>query len=107
MEADIKGAEAKLALTGELIHKPKKTRKIDAKEVAMAETLKSVESKSLAGSDKDSSKSDTENGNSDTLNSDTDVVKISIIGITAIIIKLLMKMQSLLIKTVIIQIQIL
>lgn len=40
----------KLALTGELIHKPKKTRKIDAKEVAMAETLKSVESKSLAGS---------------------------------------------------------
>ena len=75
MEADIKAAEAKLALTGELIHKPKKTRKIDAKEVAMAETLKSVESKSLAGSDKDSSKSDTENGNSDTLNSDTDVVK--------------------------------
>lgn len=52
MEADIKAAEAKLALTGELIHKPKKTRKIDAKEVAMAETLKSVESKSLAGSDK-------------------------------------------------------
>ena len=50
MEADIKAAEAKLALTGELIHKPKKTRKIDAKEVAMAETLKSVESKSLAGS---------------------------------------------------------
>ena len=75
MEADIKAAEAKLALTGELIHKPKKTRKIDAREVAMAETLKSVESKSLAGSDKDSSKSDTENGNSDTLNSDTDVVK--------------------------------
>ena len=66
MEADIKAAEAKLALTGELIHKPKKTRKIDAREVAMAETLKSVESKSLAGS---------ENGNSDTLNSDTDVVK--------------------------------
>ena len=60
MEADIKAAEAKLALTGELIHKPKKTRKIDAKEVAMAETLKSVESKSLAGSDKDSSKSDGE-----------------------------------------------
>lgn len=60
MEADIKAAEAKLALTGELIHKPKKTRKIDAREVAMAETLKSVESKSLAGSDKDSSKSDTE-----------------------------------------------
>lgn len=52
MEADIKAAEAKLALTGELIHKPKKTRKIDAREVAMAETLKSVESKSLAGSDK-------------------------------------------------------
>lgn len=52
MEADIKAAEAKLAMTGELIHKPKKTRKIDAKEVAMAETLKSVESKSLAGSDK-------------------------------------------------------
>lgn len=52
MEADIKVAEAKLALTGELIHKPKKTRKIDAREVAMAETLKSVESKSLAGSDK-------------------------------------------------------
>ena len=52
MEADIKAAEAKLALTGELIHKPKKTRKIDAKEVAMAETLKSVESKSLAVSDK-------------------------------------------------------
>ena len=52
MEADIKAAEAKPALTGELIHKPKKTRKIDAKEVAMAETLKSVESKSLAGSDK-------------------------------------------------------
>lgn len=52
MEADIKAAEAKLALTGELIHKPKKTRKIDDREVAMAETLKSVESKSLAGSDK-------------------------------------------------------
>ena len=52
MEADIKAAEAKLALTGEIIHKPKKTRKIDAREVAMAETLKSVESKSLAGSDK-------------------------------------------------------
>lgn len=52
MEADIKAAEAKLALTGELIHKPKKTRKIDVREVAMAETLKSVESKSLAGSDK-------------------------------------------------------
>ncbi len=52
MEADIEAAEAKLALTGELIHKPKKTRKIDAREVAMAETLKSVESKSLAGSDK-------------------------------------------------------
>ena len=52
MEADIKAAEAKLAMTGELIHKPKKTRKIDAREVAMAETLKSVESKSLAGSDK-------------------------------------------------------
>ncbi len=52
MEADIKAAEAKLGLTGELINKPKKTRKIDAREVAMAETLKSVESKSLAGSDK-------------------------------------------------------
>ena len=72
MEADIKAAEAKLALTGELIHKPKKTRKIDAREVAMAETLKSVESKSLAGSDKDSSKSDTENGNSDEDNAKSD-----------------------------------
>lgn len=79
MEADIKAAEAKLALTGELIHKPKKTRKIDAREVAMAETLKSVESKSLAGSDKDSSKSDTvnvvddtDNGNSDEDNAKSD-----------------------------------
>ena len=51
-EADMLASEAKLAMDGELIHKAKNTRKIDAKkiahETAMAETIRAVEIKSVS-----------------------------------------------------------
>jgi len=54
-EADMLASEAKLAMDGELIHKAKNTRKIDAKKVAheaaMAETIRAVEIKSVSNSD--------------------------------------------------------
>lgn len=54
-EADMLASEAKLAMDGELIHKAKNTRKIDAKmvahEAAMAETIRAVEIKSVSNSD--------------------------------------------------------
>lgn len=54
-ESDLLASEAKLAMNGELIHKTKNTRKIDAKkvahEVAMAETIKAVEIKSVSNTD--------------------------------------------------------
>ena len=54
-EADMLASEAKLAMDGELIHKAKNTRKIDARKVAheaaMAETIRAVEIKSVSNSD--------------------------------------------------------
>jgi hypothetical protein len=54
-EADMLASEAKLAMDGELIHKTKNTRKIDARKVAheaaMAETIRAVEIKSVSNSD--------------------------------------------------------
>ncbi len=54
-KADMLASEAKLAMDGELIHKAKNTRKIDARKVAheaaMAETIRAVEIKSVSNSD--------------------------------------------------------
>ncbi len=64
-EADMLASEAKLAMDGELIHKAKNTRKIDAKKVAhetaIAETIRAVEIKSVSNNDSlDNVKSDTD-----------------------------------------------
>lgn len=54
-EADMLASEAKLAMDGELLHKGKSTRKIDAQKVAhetaIAETIRAVEQKSASNTD--------------------------------------------------------
>lgn len=54
-EADMLASEAKLAMDGELLHKGKNTRKIDAQKVAhetaIAETIRAVEQKSASNAD--------------------------------------------------------
>lgn len=54
-EADMLASEAKLAMDGELLHKGKNTRKIDAQKVAhetaIAETIRAVEQKSASNTD--------------------------------------------------------
>lgn len=54
-EADMLTSEAKLAMDGELLHKGKSTRKIDAQKVAhetaIAETIRAVEQKSASNTD--------------------------------------------------------
>lgn len=54
-EADMLASEAKLAMDGELLHKGKSTRKIDAQKVAhetaIAETIRAVEQKSASNAD--------------------------------------------------------
>lgn len=54
-EADMLASEAKLAMNGELLHKGKSTRKIDAQKVAhetaIAETIRAVEQKSASNAD--------------------------------------------------------
>ena len=54
-EADMRASEAKLAMDGELLHKGKNTRKIDAQKVAhetaIAETIRAVEQKSASNAD--------------------------------------------------------
>lgn len=85
-EADMLASEAKLAMDGELIHKAKNTRKIDAKKVAhetaIAETIRAVEIKSVSNNDSsDSVKTDSgvadihDAGTADIKNASEDVKK--------------------------------
>ena len=74
-EADMLASEAKLAMDGELLHKGKSTRKIDAQKVAhetaIAETIRAVEQKSASNTDstvKSASEAKPEAANVDVVN---------------------------------------